>query len=127
MNHSEEGRRAGLLALGLRRGPTWGQTHRQMSPAGIHHAGQGGRGLDLGVSLSAQQQQVLRYLACGMTDACIAKHTHRSLRSIQRDVALLMVVVHTSSRFQAGVRWALIVGAAIAGGTEVIDPDLPLV
>lgn len=78
------------------------------------------------VPLSTHQQQVLRYLASGMTDASIARHTHRSLRSTQRDVATLMLAVHTSSRFQAGVRWALIIGAAIAGGTDVIDPDLPL-
>ncbi|MEU3464257.1 LuxR C-terminal-related transcriptional regulator [Streptomyces sp. NPDC006733] len=56
--------------------------------------------------LTVQERQLLRLLACGLTDERAAQRLGVSLRTIRRMMADLMTRVDARSRFQAGVQIA---------------------
>lgn len=57
-------------------------------------------------SLSNRQEDVLRYLAAGLSDEQIGRHLGISARTVRRIAVELMEQVGATSRFQAGVRAA---------------------
>ncbi|MCG5214059.1 helix-turn-helix domain-containing protein [Streptosporangium sp. KLBMP 9127] len=59
-----------------------------------------------GVTLTEQQQAVLRLLATGAKDSAIARSLGVSIRTVTRTVGELTRILGATSRFQAGVRAA---------------------
>ncbi|MFB7665941.1 LuxR C-terminal-related transcriptional regulator [Kitasatospora sp. NPDC056138] len=56
--------------------------------------------------LSAQERELLRLLASGMTDEVAGRHLGLSLRSVRRLMSDMMARLEARSRFEAGVRAA---------------------
>ncbi len=66
--------------------------------------------------LGAQQQAVLRLLACGAKDEAMARHLGVSLRTLRRIVSETMTKLGAQSRFQAGL---------IAASYGLLDRNAP--
>lgn len=56
--------------------------------------------------LSAQEQQLLKLLASGLTDEAAGKRLGVSLRTVRRHMAALMERLNATSRFEAGLKAA---------------------
>ena len=76
------------------------QTWHSAVPLGADRPRQDERGL------SAQEQELLKLLASGLTDEAAGKRLGVSLRTVRRQMAALMERLNATSRFEAGLKAA---------------------
>ncbi|MEV6580503.1 LuxR C-terminal-related transcriptional regulator [Streptomyces sp. NPDC051582] len=74
------------------------QTWNTAVPLGTGHTRDGGSGL------TPPEQELLRLLACGITDEVAGRRLGISARSVRRQMAGLMERLDASSRFEAGMK-----------------------
>ncbi|GLW09874.1 hypothetical protein Misp01_50030 [Microtetraspora sp. NBRC 13810] len=86
------------------------QAARSARPAGAAPPGRADGQQPAGRPISPREWQVLQLLAQGCTDEAVGRSMNVSLRTVRRITADLMTRLGAKSRFQAGLRAALMFG-----------------